>query len=73
MNIKVQFMLEANPYLKRYLREHSEFYKDIIRNPSFINEVENLMKKEYGLTFPDRLEKIKDNISMFNSFMEVLK
>ena len=46
-------MLEANPYLKRYLREHSGFYKDIIRNPSFINEVENLMKKEYSLTFPD--------------------
>ena len=73
MNIRIQFMLEVNPYLKRYLREHSWFYKDIIRNPSFIFEIENLMKKEYGLTLPDKLEKIKDNISMVNSFMEVLK
>ena len=66
-------MLEANPYLKRYLRSHSNFYKDIIRNPSFINEVDELMKKEYNLTFPDKLEKIKDNISLINSFMDVLK
>ena len=73
MNIKVQFMVEANPYLKRYLREHSEYYKDIIRNPLFINKLEELMKKEYGLTFPDKLSKLKDNISMFNSFMDILK
>ena len=73
MNIKVQFMLESNPYLKRYLREHSYFYKNIVRNPSFINEIEELMKKEYHLTFPDKLVKIKDNISMFNSFIDILK
>lgn len=73
MNIKIQFMLEANPYLKRYLREHSNYYKNIIRNPSFIRELEELMKKDYGLTLPNKLEKIKDNISMVNAFMDVLK
>ena len=66
-------MLEENPYLRRYLREHSMYYKNIIRNPSFINEMEELMKKEYKLTFPDKMSKIKDNISMFNAFMDVLK
>ena len=66
-------MLDANPYLKKYLREHSNYYKDIIRNPIFINKIEELMKKEYGLTFPDKLEKIKNNISMFNTFMDVIK
>ena len=73
MNIRIQFILETNPYLRRYLREHSNFYKDLIRNPNFINELEALMKKDYGLTLPDKLDKIKDNISMFNSFMDVLK
>ena len=66
-------MLDTNPYLKEYLRKHSKYYKYIIRNPLFINELEELVKKEYGLTFPDRLNKIKDNISLFNSFMDVLK
>ena len=73
MHVRVQFMLEANPYLKRYLHEHSNYYKNLIRNPEFIIQMEEMMKKEYGLTFPLRLAKIKDNLSMFNNFMEVLK
>ena len=66
-------MLDSNPLLKRYLREHSNYYKDIIRNPVFINNIIELMKKEYKLTFPDKLEKIKDNITMVNSFMDIIK
>ena len=73
MDIKVQFILEANPYLKRYLREHSYYYKSIIRNPGYIGKIEEMMKKEYKLTFPDKLEKVKNNISMVNAFMDVLK
>ena len=73
MNIRIQFMLDTNPYLKKYIRENSSYYKDIVRNPAFILNLEELMKKEYGLTLPDKLEKIKDNISMFNSFIDLLK
>lgn len=73
MNIKIQFMLDNDPLLKKYLREHSMYYKNIIRNPSFINEMVSFMKREYHLTLPDRLDKIKNNISMVNTFMDVLK
>ncbi len=73
MNIKVQFILEGNPYLKRYLQEHSGYYKNLIRDPSFIQKLEELMRNEYGFTFPAKLAKIKDNISMINTFMDVLK
>ena len=73
MNIKIQFMLESSQLLKRYLREHSNYYKDIIRNPVYINNIIELMKKDYKLTFPDKLEKIKDNIGMIYSFIDVIK
>ena len=73
MNVKIQFMLDNNPLLKRYLREHSSFYKNIIRNPEYINTIIELMKKEYKLTFPDKINKIKDNISMFNRLRDVIK
>lgn len=73
MNIKIQFALNNDFYLKKYLREHSYFYKDLIRNPRFINNLVELMKKEYGFTLNDRLEKIKDNMKAFNAFMDVLK
>ena len=73
MDIKIQYILNSNPLLKRYLKEHSFYYKNIIRNPSFINEINELMKKDYHMTLPDKLDKIRDNITMFNTFMDVLK
>lgn len=73
MQYNIQVILNNNPYLKRYLHEHSAFYKDLVRNPNFIKELSSLMQREYGLTLSDRLDKIKDNITMINTFMDVLK
>ena len=73
MDINIEYLLNSDPLLKRYLREHSNYYKELIRNPLFINELIVLMKKEYHLTLPDKLDKIKDNISLVNTFMDVLK
>lgn len=73
MDIKIGYLLDSNPLLKRYLREHSNYYKNLSRNPLFIETIIELMKKDYHLTFPDKLDKLKDNISMFNTFMDVLK
>ena len=47
MDYKVQYILNNNYYLKRFLRENSNFYKDLIRNPNYINELNEIMKKEY--------------------------
>ena len=73
MNIKVQYFLENNPYLKKYLREHSFYYKHLIRHPEFINELYNEMKKNYKLTLPDKLDKLKNDINMLNTVMDILK
>lgn len=73
MNINVQYILNNDLLIKKYLREHSNYYKNIIREPSFINELYSLMKKEYHLTLPDKLDKMKDNISLVSTFMDVLK
>ena len=73
MNFKIQYLLNSNPLLKEYLRYHANFYKNIIREPNTINEIISLMKKEYHQTLPDKLDKIKNNISMINTFMDVLK
>ena len=73
MNFRIQLMLDNDLLLKRYLREHSFYYKNLNRNPIFINEIVEMMRKEYHLTLPDKLDKIKNNISMINTFMDVLK
>ena len=73
MDYQVQYILNSNIYLKKFLRENSGFYKSLIRNPNFIDNLNEMMRKEYKLTIPDKLEKIKDDISMLNAVMNVLK
>ena len=73
MQIKVQYILNSDPYLKRYLRENSHYYKDLIRNPNFIRELNALMKQAYKLNFPAKLDKLKEDISMLNTVMDILK
>ena len=59
--------------LKRYLREHSNWYKILNRNansfPAFVEE----MKVNYKLTVSDKINRTIDNISMIQSFLDVLK
>ncbi len=73
MSINIQYILNNNIYLKKFLRENSFYYKNLIRNPFFINELNNIMKEKYKLTFPDKLEKLKNDIQMVNSIMDILK
>ena len=72
MNIRIQYALRSNPFLRKFLRENSFYYKELIRNPNFINELNNLMKKEYKLNLPAKLDKIKEDISMLNTVMNIL-
>lgn len=72
MLFKVQYILNNNPPLKKYLREHSFYYKELIRNPSFIKELNDLMKKEYKLNLPSKLDKIKKDIGLLNTVMDIL-
>ena len=72
MTTEIQYILNNNPLLKKFLRENSFYYKMIIRNPNSIHELIDLMKKEYKLSLPDKLEKIKDDLSMINTIMDIL-
>ena len=72
MDYSVQLVINNNPYLKRFLKEHSYYYKDLIRDKNNLARIIEMMKKEYKMTLPDKLDKIKDNISLVNTFMDVL-
>jgi len=37
MPINIQYILNSNIYLKKFLRENSFYYKDLLRNPELIN------------------------------------
>ncbi len=73
MQYQVQYILNNNYYLKRFLRENSGYYKNLIRQPEYIFKLNDLMRKEYKMTIPDKLEKLKNDISMLSSVMDILK
>ena len=59
--------------LKRYLREHSNWYKILNRNPNSFPAFVEEMKVNYKLTVSDKINRTIDNISMIQSFLDVLK
>ena len=72
MLLRDQYILKENFYLKKYLRENSYYYKNLNRESNFIHKMSSLMKEEYKLTLPDKLDKLRNNISMFATFMDII-
>ena len=73
MYLSNQFILNKNPLLKKYLREHSYYYKLLNRDESMIKNLINDMENEYKLTPQDKLNKVKDNLHMLNTFIDIIK
>lgn len=73
MNLTTQFTIKNNPYLYRYLREHSYWYKELNRNPESIYQLEQEMKETYKLTTKDKIDNISKKIELVRTFMDVLK
>ncbi len=72
MSIETQFKIKNNPYLHRYLRENSYWYKELNRDPSKIKEMEEEMKKTYKMTTGDKISSFANGIELVKSLMDVL-
>lgn len=73
MMYDIQNRINSDINLKRYLRENSNWYKNLNRSrenfPYFVEE----MKVKYKLTTEDKINKTLDNINMLQGFLDVLK
>ncbi|MGN1028636.1 MAG: YlbE-like family protein [Bacilli bacterium] len=73
MTYYVQNKINSDVNLKRFLRENSYWYKNLNRSErNFLEFVED-MRIKYKLTTSDKINRTIDNISMIQSFLEVLK
>lgn len=72
MQFNVIYAVRNNPNLYRYLKYNSYWFKELIRNPGSIKQMEAEMKKAYKLTASDKLKKVNDNINMIKAFMEIV-
>ncbi len=72
MNKEILSIINSNPYLRRYLNEHSYWYKKLIRNPNSLKEMETKMKETYKLTFFDKINNLNDKVELIRTFIDVL-
>ena len=73
MNVETQIKIRNNPYLYRYLRDNSSWYKNLNRNPNSIKQLEEQMKTDYKLNLTDKIDTINQKIEMVKTFMDLLK
>ncbi len=73
MTYDLQRKINSDINLKRYLRENSEWYKRLNRDPNSFSYFVDEMKVAYHLTVQDKINRTIDNISMIGSFLDVLK
>ena len=73
MDLSVQFKLNENNLLHRYIRENSYWYKILNRNPSLMSNMTDEMKDKYKLHTSDKIEEIGNKISMIESILKVFE
>ena len=73
MTFTLQNKINSDINLKKFLRENSYWYKSLNRNEDVFSDFVSDMKIKYKLTTSDKINKTIDNISMLQSFLEVLK
>lgn len=73
MSYDIQNRIHSDINLKKYLRENSYWYKRLNRSSSNFGAFVEEMKVKYKLTTSDKISRTMDNISMLQSFLDVLK
>ncbi|CCZ57669.1 unknown [Clostridium sp. CAG:762] len=73
MSIDLQYKIKNNLMYQKFLRENSIWYKYLNRNPLLFNDFISDMKDKYELKPSDRLNKVLNNISLIQNFLDVLK
>ena len=73
MSIELQYKIASDANLSRFLKEYSHWYKYLNRSDEYYKDFVLDMKDKYGLKTSDRFNKMLDNISMLQMFIDVFK
>lgn len=65
--------IRTNPAIYNYLRDESANYKYLYRDKNYLKEIEEKAKEKYQLRTIDKIEKLKTNLNLINTFIDVMK
>lgn len=73
MTIENQLKIHSDPRLTSFIREYPIWYKRLNRNPDSFKDFVSDMKNKYKLNPTDRINNILHNVSMIQTFLDILK
>lgn len=72
MKLDTFYKIRNTPIIYSYLREDSYHYKYLYRDVNHLKTIEELAKERYKLRSVDKIDKIRNNIDLIKTFMDVL-
>lgn len=73
MQIEVQRNLFNDKQMAEFLKQNSEWFKHLNRDPELYKNFVSLMKEKYKVRATDKVEKFMENVDLINSVMGVLR
>lgn len=73
MTTELQLKISSDPKLVSFIRQYPIWYKRLNRNPLLFKDFTEDMKDKFKIRPSDRLNKTLENISMIQTFLNVLK
>ncbi len=65
--------IQNTPYIKQFLIEESHHFKYLFRDDNYLKTIEQLAKEKYHLRLEDKIESMKDNLTLINTFIRFMK
>ena len=72
MSEETIYIIKNDPIINRFLREESYHYKYLYRDDNYIKKVKQLALEKYHLTVNDKIDNLKNNLKLINTFMSVI-
>ncbi len=73
MTLDLQYKIKENEYYLRHLRQNSNWYKLLNRNPINFKFFEEEVREVYKLTKADKISRTLDTIEMLEKVLSTLR
>ena len=73
MEIIIQQKLLNDKQMMEFLKQNSQWYKQLNRNSSSYNEFVTTMKEKYKIRATDKMSGFMENIDMISTVLNILK
>jgi hypothetical protein len=71
MRFDVYQKLKEKPIYTKFIRENSQWYKILNRDPSMFDKMIEDMKVKYKLRVTDKIDNVVDSVDLITKFLKV--